>query len=67
MTQDSENSGGIAPADARTHAPWSRAGKIAAYVILAAAAIAAIWLVDRRVGILTRQVESGQLDSGAPR
>jgi hypothetical protein len=40
---------GIARADARPHRPWPRRRIVLAYALLATAAAAAIWLVDRKV------------------
>ena len=40
---------GIAPADARPHAPWPAWKKLLAYAILSAISFAAVWLVDLKV------------------
>jgi hypothetical protein len=40
---------GVAPADARPHAPWPVWKKAVGYLLLAALSFAAIWFVDVKV------------------
>ena len=49
MTEPTNESAGIAPADTRPHARWPAWRIILAYVILFGVAIGSIWMIDDHV------------------
>ncbi len=67
MAENASNSkSGMAPADARATQAWPLWGKIAAYVLLAALALAAIWLIDRKVMELNARTDGVRPTSATP-